>query len=64
VASDTGKRDAKDIEVPADTADEVKGGVRPPEGSGPARGVASSTRKRGRHAKKSIPGPSGGIPHQ
>jgi hypothetical protein len=65
VASDTDRRDAKDIEVPAETAGEVKGGVRPPEGSAPARGIASPTgAKRTKHTKKTIHGPSGGMPHQ
>jgi hypothetical protein len=54
----------KDIEVPASTADAVKGGVRPPEPSGPSRGIAGTTKKHSRRVKKTIPGPSGGMAHE
>jgi hypothetical protein len=55
-------KEKTDIEVPAETAGGVKGGVRPPEPSGPSRGVSGS-KKHNKHVKK-VAGPSGGMPHQ
>jgi hypothetical protein len=55
-------KEKTDIELPAETAGEVKGGVRPPEPSGPSRGIAGS-KKHTKHVKKAS-GPSGGMPHQ
>jgi hypothetical protein len=55
-------KEKTDIEVPAETAGGVKGGVRPPEPSGPSRGVSGS-KKHTKHVKK-VAGPSGGMPHQ
>jgi hypothetical protein len=56
-------KDEKDIEVPAGTAGDVKGGVRPPEASGSSGGAAGA-KKHTKRVKKSVPGPSGGMPHQ
>ncbi len=54
-------KDTKDIEVPSGTADDVKGGVRPPEPGSSSRGLAA--KKHSKRVKKSVPGPSGGMPH-
>jgi hypothetical protein len=55
----------KDIEVPASTADAVKGGVLPREPGGSAnRGLAGPTKKHSKRVKKTIPGPSGGMAHE
>jgi hypothetical protein len=56
--------DKKDIEVPAGTADDVKGGVRPPEPSGSSGGAAGRAKRHTKRVKKSVPGPSGGMPHE
>ncbi len=55
-------KDKQDIEVPAGTADDVKGGVRPPEPGASSRGAAGPAKKHSKRVKK-VPGPSGGMPH-
>jgi hypothetical protein len=57
-------KDKKDIELPASTADDVKGGVRPPEPGASSRGTAGPARKHAKRLKKSVPRPSGGMPHE
>ena len=57
-------KDEKDIEVPAATAGDVKGGVRPPEPSGSSGGASGRVKRHSKRSKKSVPGPSGGMPHE
>jgi hypothetical protein len=62
VAKDSGKKQAEDLELSPDKADTVKGGLLPTEpGGGNTRGLAVH---KGKHGKKTVPSPSGGMTHQ
>jgi hypothetical protein len=62
VADDSGKKQAEDLELTPDKAEDVKGGVLPAEpGSGGTRHTAV---KHHTHHKKGGPGPLQKLPHE
>jgi hypothetical protein len=64
VAKDKAKERAEDLEVSADKAGEVKGGMVMPEPGSSPRSLLVHSRKHRKHGKHNIPGPAGGMPHE
>lgn len=65
MGKDKGKERAEDLELSADKAGEVKGGMVMPEPGGSPQSLLVHSRRHKKHSSKhNIPGPAGGMPHE